>query len=336
MSSPARLRAIVAALAVAAAAVAVAVAWTGQEDADSPASETSGPRPGAPPLVLDVLLDDDAEALQNAALLYQEGEREAARDAFEEILAGSPDSLPALVGEAMARWPDGTLEALRALEAEHADSGLVKLHLGLALYWLRQDAAAEAAWREVEEVAPDSPAAIRAETLLHPEMPDGRPFFVTSAELPAELADLPAAEQLERLEQAARDGGDEQDWLLYGVALQRLGFPVSAESAFARAAELAPDDPEALAAAAVGAFDKDDPSRAFSQLGPLSDRFPDAAVVRFHLGLMLLWLSQVEEAREHLQAAIEAEPESVYAREARLVLERLDEAAGGATDAGSG
>ena len=82
--------------------------------------------------------------------------------------------------------------------------------------------------------------------------------------------------------------------LLYGVALQRLGHQVSAERAFAEAARLAPDDAEAQVAAAVGRFDKTHPERAFSRLGPLSKRFPHAATVRFHLGLLLLWLGEVK------------------------------------------
>jgi tetratricopeptide (TPR) repeat protein len=330
VSSRARLRAIVAAAAVAAAAVAVAVAWVGRGEDGEAASVPTGPRAGAPPLALDVLIDDEGEsaALQGAARLYQEGERTEARQAFEDVLATDPGSLYAQVGEAMARWPNGTIGALRELERAHGDSGLVKLHLGLALFWLRQGAAAAAQWREVEEVEPDSQAAIRAETLLHPEMPEGRPYFVPSLALPGEIADLTPIEQLAALEGAARDSGDATAWIRYGVALQRLGRPVSAKAAFDRATQLAPESPEALAAAAVVRFDKDDPSQAFSRLGPLAQRFPGAAVVRFHLGLMLLWLSQVTEAREQLTAAVSSEPSSIYGREASLLLEELDKAAG--------
>ena len=62
--------------------------------------------------------------------------------------------------------------------------------------------------------------------------------------------------------------------LLYGTALQRLGRPVSAEREFAAAARLAPDDPDARVAAAVGRFDKANPARAFCRLGPLTRRLP--------------------------------------------------------------
>jgi tetratricopeptide (TPR) repeat protein len=333
VSSRARLRAIVAAAAVAAAAVAVTVAWVGRGDEGEAAAVETGPRAGAPPLALDVLTGDagEAVALESATRLYEEGERAAARDAFAAVLAANPESLWAQVGEAMARWPNGTIPALRELEREHGRSGLVRLHLGLALYWLRQDVAAEAQWRAAEDADPDSYAAIRAETLLHPEMPQGRPFFVPSVAVAASIAELTPLEQLDALERAARDDDDARAWIQYGVALQRLGRPISAAEAFDHAAELAPHDAEALAAAAVGRFDKDDPSQAFSRLGPLTQRYPEAGVVRFHLGLMLLWLSQVDEAREQLRAAIDAEPDTIYGREAALLLDRLQEAGAATT-----
>ncbi len=73
-------------------------------------------------------------------------------------------------------------------------------------------------------------------------------------------------------------------------------------------------------AAAVARFDKDDPSQAFSRLGPLSREHPRAAVVRFHLGLLLLWIRAVAEAEQQLTQAVRADPASIYAREARKLL----------------
>ena len=64
--------------------------------------------------------------------------------------------------------------------------------------------------------------------------------------------------------------------ILYGIALQQLGHPLSAERQFAAAARLAPNDPDARAAAAVGLFDKDNPSRAFGRLGPYPARLGNA------------------------------------------------------------
>src|SRR5439155_880635 len=84
----------------------------------------------------------------------------------------------------------------------------------------------------------------------------------------------------------------------------RTGRSGSAEKRFEAAAATAPDDPQALVAAAVGRFTKARPADAFGRLGPLAKRFPHAATVRFHLGLMLLWLDQVEPARAQLRLAV--------------------------------
>jgi tetratricopeptide (TPR) repeat protein len=327
VSSRARLYALVGLACAAAAAIAIGVAWAGR--AQSPEAEPAqgGPREGAPPLALDILVEDAglAASLQSAARLYDEGDRAAARDAFAELVHGD-EELYAEVGEAMARWPNGTLSRLQALAREHPGSGLVQLQLGLTRFWLGQDAEAVAAWREAEAREPDSAAAIRAESLLHPEMPQGRPYFVPSTAVPQEVASLLPVQQLRELERRAETDGDAEAWIHYGVALQRAGRPVSAVEAFDRAVAAAPDSPEALVAGAVARFDKDDPSQAFSRLGPLGERFPDAAVVRFHLGLMLLWLRDVEGSRAQLEQAVELEPGSIYARQASLLLDRLEEA----------
>lgn len=327
MSSRARVHSVVAVAAAAAAAVAVAVAWTGRGEEGAAVAETSPPRSGAPPLALDVLVEnaEEATALQKAISLYDDGRRDAALAAFEQVLAGDPQSLYAQIGAAFARWPDGTLEALGHLESEHPTSALVRLHRGLALFWQGKDAQAQAAWRQAEQVEPDSPAAVRAESLLHPEMPAGRPFFVPGSSPPPEVAGLAPFQQLVELERRAKAGAA-ADWILYGAALQRAGRPLSAQEAFDRAVALEPGNLEALTAAALARFDKDDPSQAFSRLGPLSARNPESPVVQFHLGLALLWLRQVDEATKHLETARAKGASTVWAEEAGLLLDRLEQA----------
>jgi predicted Zn-dependent protease len=327
LSPRTRVAAIVALCALAAGATAAAVAWVGRDTAGAPAA-VSGPREGSPPLALDVLVEDRGEAvdLQSAARLYQQGKRGAARRAFAQILADDPGSLDAAVGAALARWPNGTLAALRKLSEEHPGSALVKLHEGFALLWLGRDAAAETAWAQALAADPDSEAAVRAESLLHPEMPQGRPFFVSSRTVPTDLAGALPLEQLIGLETLARDRDDASSWIVYGVALQRAGRSVSAKEAFDHAVELEPDNVEAQTAAAVARFTKDDPTQTFSRLGPLSRDHPGAAVVRFHLGLCLLWLRDVADARAQLDAAVRSDPQSIWGREAAQLEQRLDEA----------
>ena len=212
--------------------------------------------------------------------------------------------------------------APRALAAEHPRSALVRLNLGFALFWSGAREQAVEQWREAERLEPDTLSAVRADDLLHPNTPRGRPVFVPAQPFPERIASLPADRQLTELAAAAADGGAAEK-LQYGVVLQRLGRPLSARRVYDQAAALAPNDPEALVAAAVGRYDKDDPAAAFSRLGPLARRFPDAPTVRFHLGLLLLWTGAIDEAKEQLERAAAIDPADPLAREAKRFLTRL-------------
>ncbi len=317
MSPRTRIRLIVGGLALVAAAVVAGVALIGRGDG------SPGEKP--PVLELSVLLGDDSEAqaLRAAERSYDSGRTDDARAQFAALLRDHPESLEAAVGAAVSAWPDGTLERLRELEASHPDSALVHLHLGLALYAEGQQDEAAAEWREAVEVEPDSQSAVRAGDVLHPDMAPGLPSFFTTLEPPPGLTGKSPQEQLDELEAAARGGGADQ-WILYGTALQRVGKPISARAAFDRALELAPDRLDAKVAAAVGRFDKDDPSAAFSRLGPLARDNPDSALVRFHLGVLLLWIRDVQDARAQLEKAAATMPVSLYSREAKSLLSRLE------------
>lgn len=318
MSARTRIRLIVGLLALVAAAVVAGVALIGRGD--------SSPERKPPVLELSVILGDDAEAqaLRVAERAYDSGRTEEARSQFAAVLREHPDSVEAAVGAAIASWPDDTLGRLRQLETSHPESALVHLHLGLALYAEGHQEEAAAEWRKAVEVEPDSQSAVRAGDLLHPDMAPGLPSFFTTLQPPDGFAGKSAQEQLDALEQAARDGGEVDDWILYGTALERVGEPLSARAAFDRALELAPDRLDAKVAAAVGRFDKDDPSAAFSRLGPLARENPDSALVRFHLGVLLLWIRDVQDARAQLEKAAATRPESLYSREAKSLLSRLE------------
>ncbi|MCC6223191.1 MAG: tetratricopeptide repeat protein [Thermoleophilia bacterium] len=328
MSSRARAYLLVAVIAAAAAAIAVAVAWSGQPEE----AAGGGPREGVPPLVLDVLVEDEGQArrLAEAAALYAGGRLAEALAAFGAELELDPDSVPAAVGAALARWPRGTLAALEQLAAANPGSALVRLHLGLVRFWRGEDALARQEWARAEQAEPDSGAAVRAESLLHPDLPAGRPFVVASATPPAELSALPPLRQLEELGRWAGKEGTAPAWVTYGSALQRAGRPVSARAAFERAVELAPADPEALAALALGGFDKDDPGATASSLELLAERFPGEPAVAFHLGLVYLWVGQVESGRAALERARLAAG-TVWATEAARLLDRLGETPGDAS-----
>jgi tetratricopeptide (TPR) repeat protein len=156
-------------------------------------------------------------------------------------------------------------------------------------------------------------------------MAPGRPIFV--ADLRGQVgvpSGLPAERQLRILQTRAARGGA-GDWIVYGIALQRSGRSLSARAAYDHARRLDPDDLAIEVAAAVARFDKDAPAQAFSRLGPLARDHPRAAVVRFHLGLLLLWIRAIDDAREQLRLAKRADSRGFYGREAAELLRRLDE-----------
>jgi tetratricopeptide (TPR) repeat protein len=197
----------------------------------------------------------------------------------------------------------GSVPELQALADRYPRSAFVRLNLGLALFWRRDDTAAVAAWKRAKRAQPDTPSAVRAGDWLHPDSPGGLPPFQASF---------------------AQARTPSQRRLVRGVRLQRSGRPISAEREFAAAAALAPGDPDAQVAAAVGLYDKDRPAAAFARLGPLVRRFPHAQTVRFHLGLLSIWIGAFDQARREFRLAVAEEPKSPFAREARTLLKRLE------------
>ena len=290
-----RLRILTLVWLAAAAAAAVVVGATLLQSPSSAATELPE---GDPPLVLDLGLRQDQEArdLARALRLYRDGEKDAAGRLFARYR-----SVDARIGQALAGWPVGTLQRLEQLAAEQPRNGTVRLNLGFALFWSGRREDALAAWRQTRLVAPDSLAAVRAGDLLYPQFASGLPIFTP-----------------------VRPHGAVGRRLLAGVRLQRLGRQLSARREFDAAVQLAPDDPQALVAAAVGRFDKANPSAAFSRLGPLAGRFPRAPTVRFHLGVLLLWLGRVDEAKAQLRQARSIAPDDPLAREADRFLGRLE------------
>jgi tetratricopeptide (TPR) repeat protein len=311
-----------AALVAAGATVALAVITSSDERGQAPKPE---PLAGAPPLALDlgVRVDPEARALRRAERLYSQKRRPAAGRIFRRF-----DSPEARVGAAFAAWPGSSLDTLQELADERPRDALVLLHLGYANFWAGKSEEAAAAWRRASRAQPDAPSAQRADDALHPDFPPGQPLFVPSFPAPPALDRLQPPAQLAFLARAARRD-DPRAKLQYGLALQRLGHRLSARRQYEAAARLAPRNPDAQVAAAVGRFDKSRPAAAFSRLGPLSRRFPRSATVRYHLGLLLLWLARsqpgsVEEAKRQLRRARAEDPESRLGREAKRLLEGLE------------
>ena len=319
MSPRRRILLLVGAVCVAAVAV-VAVAVISSNGASTPdaAATEPGLRKGRPPLSLALGFRKDAEArdLARGAALYAAGDTRGAAALFAKR-----DSLEAKVGSALADWPQGSLDRLEQLSKLYPKSAVVQLHLGLARLWANQGDPTEA-WRAALDAEPDTPYAIVAGNLLHPQLPRGLPAFIPSFAASADIAGLPPERQLDELRRRAASGGL-RDLLLYGVGLQRVGRPVSAARVFERAATRHPHEVEALVAAAVGTFDKDEPEIAFGRLGPLSRRYPGEPTVRFHLGVMLLWTGRVSAAERQFRLAARTKPGSPLAKEAARYLRTI-------------
>jgi predicted Zn-dependent protease len=117
--------------------------------------------------------------------------------------------------------------------------------------------------------------------------------------------------------------------LVRGSLLQRQGHQHSAERLYAKAARLHPNDPEAQVASAVGRFDMDNPSAAFSRLGPLAKRFPQSQVVRYYLGLLLVWIGQRDEAVAEFKQAVALGPETTLGKQVARLLARIERGGSG-------
>ena len=319
MSAQRRVALLVGAVAVAAVAI-VAVAVVSSDGGSASTAEPTTPhlREGRPPLSFALGFRRDAEArdLAQGQSLYARGDLTSAAALFAEH-----DSLEAKVGAALASWPEGSRDRLEQLAKLFPDAAVVQLHLGLARLWTNEGDPV-AAWRAALEAEPDTPYAIVAGNLLHPDLPSGLPAFIPSFSAPTAITKLPPARQLEALRVAARHGGLREQ-LLYGVGLQRVGRPVSAARVFERASRRYPDEVEAQVAGAVGQFEKDAPERAFARLGPLSQIYGDEPTVRFHLGVLLLWTGRIKPAERQFRLAAQAKPGSPLAREADRYLETI-------------
>ena len=327
MSPRARVGLTVGALALLAGVVVAGAAVLSAEEIARPAAAAPAgePQEGAPRLSLALALrtDPDAEVLRQAVAAYDAGRLEQAAALF-----GRSGSLEAKLGAAFAAWP-GSIDRVEQLGALYPRSAMVQLHVGIARFWAgRRRCGRRVAGGGGRRARHPLRGARRgpAQPRVRPGAPD-----------PRQRCPL----RLRRLREAVGGGaaggaaqarcrtGRSTPGSCTGSRSRGRGRPLSAREVYSAAAEAFPEEPEALVADAVGRYSKDRPAAAFSRLGPLSQRFPSSASVRFHLGLLLLWQGDVGPARRQLKLAQEAEPGSFVARRASLYLDELAEAGTG-------
>jgi tetratricopeptide (TPR) repeat protein len=208
------------------------------------------------------------------------------------------------VSAAFAAWPRGTVTRLQALANRYPRDPVVQFNYGLALECRGYLGDAQQVLERTKRVGRDTQYEIDADQLLHPAFfQGGYPVFEPSTS---------------------------DALLVRGSLLQRQGHQHSAERLYAKAAQLHPNDPEAQVAAAVGRFDMDNPSAAFSHLGPLAKRFPQSQVVRYYLGLLLVWIGQRDEAVAEFKQAVALGPGTTLGKQVAQLLARIERGGSGA------
>jgi tetratricopeptide (TPR) repeat protein len=201
------------------------------------------------------------------------------------------------VRAAFASWPHGTVERLQVLSHRYPRDPVVQLNYGLALECRGYFADAEQQLERAKHVGRDTQYEIDADQLLHPSFfQGGYPVFQPSTSDPL---------------------------LVRGALLQRQGHQHSAERLYLKAARQQPNNVEAQVAASVGRFDMDNPAAAFSHLGPLAKRYPRSQVVRYYLGLLLVWIGQRDQALAEFQRAVALGPDTPLGRQVAVLLGRI-------------
>jgi tetratricopeptide (TPR) repeat protein len=216
------------------------------------------------------------------------------------IASGVPTSRAGAVRAAFALPGKRAALALEPVAQAAPKDPVVQFNYGVALFCAGYVDEAAQAFRTAKTVGRDTIYEMRADEVLHPQY-----FTPTDGLYPVFQQTRP-----NRL-------------LAQGVLLQREGHQHSAERLYLRAARRQPKSDEAQVAAAVGRFDEDNLVASFSRLGPLVKRFPKSQSVRFHLGLLLAWTGQRDEAVRQFRLARALDPSTELGREAAAFLNRL-------------
>jgi len=207
-------------------------------------------------------------------------------------------------------WPHGSISTMQRLglqylggdtPKEREQSAIVQYYRGVALLWAGYPADAQTALEKAKSLGRDTIIQGRADNLLHPDYfqpGQGPPYPVFIPTRPNTL-------------------------LRRGSLLQQQGRQVSAERVFAKAAKERPGDVEAQVAKAVGLFDEDNLTPAFSNLGPLTARFPKSQIVHYYLGYLLAWTAQGQQAVSQFEKTVELGPNTQVGKAAKQFLEGI-------------
>jgi len=216
------------------------------------------------------------------------------------VVPGVPSRETAAVRAALSKPAKNAALALEPVAARAPKDPVVQFNYGVVLFCAGYLAEASTAFEAAKSGGRDTFYEMRADQILHPQ------YFQPQDGL------YPLVQPT---------GSD--PLILRGLIQQRSGHQHSAERLYARAARERPNDAEAQVAAAVGRFDEDDLSASFSRLGPLVKRFPHSQTVRYHLGLLLAWTGQRDEAVRQFRLARSLGPRTTLGRQAGTFLNGL-------------
>jgi tetratricopeptide (TPR) repeat protein len=191
--------------------------------------------------------------------------------------------------------------ALETLARDHPGDAVVQFNYATLLFCRGYFADATAAFQQAKKAGRDTYYEVEADNLLHPQ------FFHPSDGPGYPIFEMTRADPL----------------LERGIVQQREFHQHSAEKLYLEDAKLHPNEPDAQVAAAVGRFNEDDITAAFSHLGPLVTRFPHSQTVRYHLGLLLSWTGQRTQAVREFTLALQLGPTTSMGHEAAEFLRGL-------------
>jgi len=275
------------------------------------ADRVIAPLAGQPPVVLAQAAGDP---LARGAALLDRGDAAGALRDFRALQATGDPRVPVAV--AVAEWTRrdvaGSVARVARLALARDASPFARYEHGVVLTWSGRLSQATRVLRPLALAMPDDFYGVKADDLLHPSMlPKYPPFFPSASEpAGATLASLRAA--------AEHAAGDIEAQLQYGAALAVAGRRRDALAYYRRALAAAPTSVEARVAVAVGGFAKDNPAQTFGIVGPLVRDNPTDPVPRFHLGLMLLWIRDDQQAKAEFAQVARSAPASRLGRLAAL------------------
>ena len=277
-----------------------------------------------PRLQLSVVLRTDARQVARAAERATTGDRGAAKEQFDALLHVDPSPLKRRSARRSRRGPSGRSTSSASSRAEYPESALVHLHLGLALYAGGDDTAALPSGERRSKSSRTRRRLCAPRICSTPIWRlDGRssiPSFAPTLDLEN---DSPAAQ----LAGAAPPGHEGRRARTISSTASRSSAsdarcpPGSPSRALSSSTERASTHASRMLSAVSTRTSR---REAFSRLGPLAQAHPRSPLVRFHLGLLLLWIRDVENARKQLQRAADADRDGFYGREARALLSRLE------------